>query len=129
MSPQSWSWFYFSLAGRINRRQYWRRWMLPIGIPASILLAVIEAVTGYQSGRIENERGCLGAGLSFLVLTPIAWPSLAVSVKRFHDRDKPGWWVLIALIPVIGVLWILVENGFLQGTVGSNRFGPEPHET
>ena len=52
--------------------------------------------------------------------------ALAVSVKRWHDRDKSGWWVLLNLLPVIGWLWALIDNGFLRGSVGPNRFGEDP---
>ena len=51
-------------------------------------------------------------------------PSIIVYIKRFHDRDKSGWWVLIGLIPIIGGIWLLIELGFLKGTPGPNRFGP-----
>ena len=51
-------------------------------------------------------------------------PSIIVYIKRFHDRDKSGWWVLIGLIPIIGAIWLLIELGFLKGTDGPNRFGP-----
>jgi len=63
------------------------------------------------------------AGLFGLVL---AWTHLAVFVKRWHDRDKSGWWVLIVLIPLIGWLWMLIECGFLEGTIGPNKYGPDP---
>jgi uncharacterized membrane protein YhaH (DUF805 family) len=53
----------------------------------------------------------------------LLWPALALSVKRWHDRDKPGWWVLVGLIPVIGWLWLVIENGLLRGSAGANRFG------
>jgi uncharacterized membrane protein YhaH (DUF805 family) len=56
----------------------------------------------------------------------LIWPSLAVSAKRWHDRDKSAWWILVGLIPIIGNIWILIENGFLRGTEGSNRFGDDP---
>ncbi len=62
-------------------------------------------------------------GLFFL---PLYWIGLAVTVKRSHDRDKSGWWILIALIPLIGAIWFLIEFGFLRGTPGPNRFGPDP---
>jgi Protein of unknown function (DUF805) len=55
-------------------------------------------------------------------------PAIMVYIKRFHDRDKSGWWVLIALIPIIGALCILIELGFLPGTPGPNRFGPPPSD-
>ena len=49
--------------------------------------------------------------------------SLAIQVKRWHDRNKSGWWVLIGLIPLIGGIWALIETGFLAGDDGENRFG------
>jgi uncharacterized membrane protein YhaH (DUF805 family) len=57
----------------------------------------------------------------------IAWPIIAISMKRLHDRDEAGWWLLIAFIPILGV-WNLIECGFLPGTRGRNRFGPAPKE-
>ena len=52
--------------------------------------------------------------------------TIIVGIKRWHDRDKSGWWSLIAFIPLIGFLWVLIECGFLAGTSGSNRFGEDP---
>ena len=56
----------------------------------------------------------------------VLWVGLAVQIKRWHDRDKSGWWALLNVIPVIGQIWILIECGLLPGTVGDNRFGGEP---
>ena len=56
----------------------------------------------------------------------LIWISLAVQIKRWHDRDKSGWWVLINLIPLIGAIWAFVETGCLRGTVGPNAYGPDP---
>jgi uncharacterized membrane protein YhaH (DUF805 family) len=53
----------------------------------------------------------------------LAWPALAISAKRWHDRDRSGWWVLVLLLPVVGVLWLLADNGFVRGSPGPNRFG------
>ena len=57
--------------------------------------------------------------------TAVANPE-PVSVKRWHDRDRSGWWVLLNLLPVIGWLWALVDNGFVRGTRGPNRYGADP---
>ena len=46
-------------------------------------------------------------------------PVVIVYIKRFHDRDKSGWWVLIWLIPIIGAIWLLIELGFLKGNPGA----------
>jgi uncharacterized membrane protein YhaH (DUF805 family) len=52
-------------------------------------------------------------------------PSLAVGIRRLHDRDQTGWWILLGLIAVIG--WIILIVWFcMRGTVGPNRFGPDP---
>ena len=65
--------------------------------------------------------------LALLALAIFAiWPSLAISVKRLHDRNHSGWLMLIALIPVIGAIWLLVSLGFMKGTVGRNKFGEDP---
>jgi uncharacterized membrane protein YhaH (DUF805 family) len=54
------------------------------------------------------------------------WFNLAVYAKRWHDRDKSGWWTLISIVPVIGFVWILVELGCLPRTEGPNRYGTDP---
>ena len=54
-------------------------------------------------------------------------PSIAVSVRRLHDIDRTGWWVLIGLIPEIGSI-VLFIFALLDDTPGSNRFGPNPKE-
>ena len=54
------------------------------------------------------------------------WVDLAVSVKRWHDRDKSGWMLLIGLIPLVGLVWTLIECGFLDGERGPNQFGESP---
>jgi len=60
-------------------------------------------------------------------LTPISivvliWPLLAIQVKRFHDRNKSGWWGLVGFIPYIGSLWLIVELGFFGPVEEGNRF-------
>ena len=61
-----------------------------------------------------------------LMFAPFIWISFAVMVKRCHDRDKTGWFIFIMLVPLIGPIWLLVELGFLRGTTGPNRYGPDP---
>ena len=103
----------FSFEGRIGRRTFWLNFVLPVFIIA-VIVVVVDGLIG------------LGGVLAILFQLAILWPSLAVYAKRWHDRDKSGWWTLIILIPVIGSLWMLVECGFLKGTAGSNRFGQDP---
>lgn len=109
-----WKRFLLSFDGRIGRRDYWVRFNLPY-IAIVILLGLLESAGSEQAPL-----------LSFIFIVAASWPSLAVGVKRCHDRDRSGWFLLISLIPVVGSIWLLVELGFLRGTVGPNKFGPDP---
>jgi uncharacterized membrane protein YhaH (DUF805 family) len=104
----------FSFEGRISRKPFWM-FILVVFIGTIITTFIDTATTGQDSGI---------ASLLFILI--IFWPSLAIQVKRWHDRDKSGWWVLINFVPILGPIWALVENGFLTGTEGSNRFGENP---
>jgi uncharacterized membrane protein YhaH (DUF805 family) len=100
--------------GRITRATYWKFFGVFYGL--MILLAFVS-----------SERPSAGLSLVVgLVFIPLALIGIIVQIKRWHDRDKSGWWVLINLVPCIGALWTLIECGFLPGTPGDNRFGPEP---
>ena len=118
-APRSVGNLLFSFQGRIGRQDWWVFAVLVIGFGGGIVAGVIDTMMGYRTP--ENP---IGPGIIVNLL--LIWPSLALTVKRWHDRDKSGWWVLINLIPIIGWIWGLVENGFLKGTAGPNRFGEDP---
>lgn len=105
---------FLGFEGRIGRATWW---LYGVGamVGLGLLLTALLRIAGVESD--------VAAGVVSLLLL---WPSLAISVKRWHDRDKSGWWVLVGLIPVIGGLWLLIENGLLRGTAGPNRHGPDP---
>ena len=63
--------------------------------------------------------------IGVLVDLALLLPSLAVGVRRLHDIDKSGWWLLIVIIPIIGWVLLLVWV-CTKGTLGPNRFGPDP---
>jgi uncharacterized membrane protein YhaH (DUF805 family) len=69
----------------------------------------------------------MGAGSMILGLFYLAIfiPALAVQVRRFHDQDKSGWFVLLNFIPLVGGLIVFIFM-CLDGTRGDNRFGPDP---
>lgn len=111
---------YLSFSGRISRRTYWLKGVVPYIIVIGILQMLLIATM--------SDRGPNGLiiGLITIVSLVLIWPALAVSFKRWHDRDKSGWWILIGLVPLIGGLWVLIECGFLAGTPGPNKYGPAP---
>ena len=78
-----------------------------------------------------NSRSASGAALpvmciSEIVIFVIVASIITVSVKRFHDLDKSGWYYLLALIPFVGGLIIFVYCGFIKGTTGPNKYGDDP---
>ena len=93
---------------------------------ALALMAVVFVLTGFGS----SGSGMLST--TFLVIFGLAYlailvPSIAVQVRRFHDRDMSGWFVLLNFIPYVGGLIVFVFM-LLEGTRGPNRFGPDPKD-
>ena len=111
-----WNSLYTSFDGRIGRQAFW------IG---TLVLAAVHFIGGGVISTIFGH-GFFGGLLRIVLSLVLLYPSLAVAAKRWHDRDKSGWWSLIALIPVVGWIWYLVECGVLVGTVGQNRYGADP---
>ena len=65
-------------------------------------------------------------GVLCLIGLASLWPSLAIVVKRGHDRDQTGWMALIMIIPIVGWFFWLINYGILDGTPGPNQYGPSP---
>ena len=120
----------FSFQGRANRARFWLVAFGILIVEAIIVVAVFGNTV--MSGDPEKVLAAIGplAGIVLFAFAVVAtWISLALGVKRFHDRNKSGWWVLIVFVPVIGHLWYLIECGFLRGTPGPNAYGPDPLAT
>ncbi len=117
----------FGVRGRLTRASFW---LVALGIVVvELLLFAALGGEAAMSGDLQAALAAMGpvAGAVLLVFGLLAtWVSLSVAIKRFHDRDKSGWWLLILLVPVVGGLWYLIECGFLRGTEGSNRYGKDP---
>lgn len=109
---------YADFQGRSRRKEYWMFILLIVVV--AVVLSIVEGVLGL-SGMVGGVYG----PITTLFLLAIIIPSLAVQVRRFHDQDKSGWFVLIGLIPLIGGLIVLVFM-CLEGTPGPNRFGDDP---
>ena len=121
MENIDWTDLLFRFDGRINRAKFWAgiaaTWAISIGLWILIGMAFAANVSAiYVFVSLVAIAGYVG----------IIWMGLAISIKRWHDRGKSGWWVLIGLIPLIGPIWALVETGFLEGDPGDNQYGPNP---
>lgn len=100
----------FRFDGRVGRKTFWIVW-----VSINVFVFVL-----YLFGETVGSVG-------FLVSIPVG---IANSIKRWHDRGKSGWWVLIVLVPIIGAVWALIETGFLSGDETANRYGlPESEAT
>jgi uncharacterized membrane protein YhaH (DUF805 family) len=62
-----------------------------------------------------------------LLAVTLGWPTVALYVKRWHDRGKSGWWTLLLLFPVIWDLWVTFECGFFRGDQGPNKYGEKAY--
>jgi uncharacterized membrane protein YhaH (DUF805 family) len=114
-APLTWKQILFSFEGRIPRRTYWGFTLLATGAFYALFFALM-AILGENTGAI----------VSLIIWIPMLWCGLAIAAKRWHDRDKSAWWILIALVPFIGGIWTFVECGSLRGTEGANRYGEDP---
>jgi uncharacterized membrane protein YhaH (DUF805 family) len=137
----NWPHLLFSIRGRINRAKWWI---------ASCILVII----GFVVSVIDRFNVAISLAVVLaLVSLLIVYCLLAVTVKRLHDRNKRGWWILLfPLAPIIlasvvsafgedldpaldyalsGLaliiaIWALIEFGLMLGTAGLNRYGPDP---
>lgn len=103
---------YVGFQGRARRSEYWW-WYLFYIIAYIIVVMVDQAVFGEPSI------------LSGLFVLANILPALAVGVRRLHDTGRSGWWLLIALIPLVGVI-VLIIFYVQDSQPGVNKYGPNP---
>jgi uncharacterized membrane protein YhaH (DUF805 family) len=140
----NWGHLFFKFDGRVNRAKFWIAALIFAAI--NVVLAVVGYVTD-QSAVFQALNSMLGI--------VILISSIAVGIKRLHDRNKSGWYLLLfylvpSILVVIGVLigafvedstiiatvlgllalaigvWAFIEMGCLRGTIGVNQYGPDP---
>lgn len=111
---------YATFQGRAARPEYW--WWVLATLILFIALAVVDGALFAPMMGFEAFSEDAGQPLSFLASLALLLPNLAVSVRRLHDTDRSGWWLLLAIIPIIGSL-VLLFFMIQRGTDGANRFG------
>ena len=120
---------YADFSGRSRRKEYWMFTLFSV-IVSIVLVGMLFGGMSGISDTGEPQMGMLAylaTGLLVLWGLGSLVPSIAVQVRRFHDQDKSGWFVLLGFIPYVGGIIVLVFM-CLEGTRGSNRFGPDPKD-
>jgi uncharacterized membrane protein YhaH (DUF805 family) len=111
---------YATFTGRARRREYW--WFTLLTVLVNIVLGIVDGAV--MGGATLAQFGGIGP-LGAIAALALIIPGLAVSFRRMHDLDRSAWWLLLGLLPLIGGL-ILLYWYVQRGTVGGNRFGPDP---
>lgn len=101
---------YADFSGRAPRAEYW--WFTLAMVIASIVISIVENIVGLDGMFLTY--GPLG----LLLLLAVIVPSLAVTVRRLHDTNRRGWWILVAVIPYF-ILGIFASGAVASGSVGA----------
>jgi|HubBroStandDraft_1064217.scaffolds.fasta_scaffold607470_1 uncharacterized membrane protein YhaH (DUF805 family) len=110
---------YADFNGRSRRKEYW------MFVLINMIIYFVLYAAGFALMMGNNKLGVLLLVLCVVYGLAALLPSLAVAVRRLHDTNKGGLWILIALVPLIGGIWLLVLLA-TDGTPGDNQFGPNP---
>ena len=116
MFNQDWKYLFTSFDGRINREPFWAGVLVLIA--ANIVLAIIGGILGAIFGPLQYL-----ATIGSLVLIS---PAVALYAKRWHDQAKSGWWTLIALVPLLGAIYMIYMLGIKEGEPAANQYGQNP---
>ena len=110
---------YAVFSGRARRKEYWL---------FMLLYFIAMVVAGLFDDLVVGERVAFDSTMgvfSWIVFLGLLIPSIAVSVRRLHDKNLRGWWLLLFLIPLIGTIALFILY-CMRGTDGENRFGADP---
>ncbi len=109
---------YADFSGRARRREYW--FYILFYVIILVVLTICDTIIGTTMGS--------GVGiLTLIYLLAVLIPTLAVTVRRLHDTGRSGWWILIQLVPIVGV-FILLYFLVSDSNPGTNAYGPSPKE-
>jgi uncharacterized membrane protein YhaH (DUF805 family) len=146
-----WTTLLFSFKGRINRGKYWLAILIYLVIWIAFIAAAVMWLGGFDTDRLFSMVGAAILLWLFALILIVAgtWSGVATGIKRLHDREKSGWWILVfwlgpSVLSGIGstssastsfvfhiasfavTIWAIVELGFLRGIAGPNEYGPDP---
>ena len=124
---------YATFSGRAQRSEFW--WFMLFLLIAQIVLGLIDSMI-FPPTEVMNMASSMQDGMSFsfsyqpqpitaIFLLAMLLPNIGVGVRRLHDTGRSGWWLLIGLIPLIGLI-VLIVFFASAGNNGDNEYGPDP---
>lgn len=123
---------YADFEGRSQRKEYWMFSLFFTLAYFGLATITVSGMLIANGGSLEKDMtggmgavAAIGIGLMSLVMLGSIVPSIAVQIRRWHDINKSGWFVLLNLIPYVGWFIALIFMCF-DGTKGPNRFGDDP---
>ena len=109
---------YANFNGRARRSEYWYFWLF------SFLVSIVCTILTSILGKVP-VLGTLISIVTLVISLLLLVPGLAVAFRRLHDTGKSGWWILIALIPLVGEILLIVFFA-TDSQPGENKYGPNP---
>ncbi len=110
---------YFRCDNRLNRKRFFMRhcvlWLTSL---------LIGAIIGFCCAAFNLPAKSCNI-ISLILTLPLSISAIMLNIRRMHDMNKSGWWLLLVFVPFINLLFVLYMF-FAKGTQGSNRFGANP---
>ena len=112
---------YVCFKGRARRSEYC--WFVLISLLVIVIGAVLDNVIGttFKLSGVVLYYGYIACVLTIALILPF----ISVSVRRFHDTDRSAWWLILALIPILGQFFYVLVM-FLESSIGDNKYGKNP---
>lgn len=124
----------FSSQGRINRQRYWLAALGTAVVLSAVMAAVIAILWAILPGTVDENgtykvNGIMAIPYLVIVLAylvALVWSSICLGIKRYHDINKSGAWILVMFVPLVGSIIYFIQAGCLRGTQGVNQYGSDP---
>jgi uncharacterized membrane protein YhaH (DUF805 family) len=110
---------YVGFSGRARRTEFWMFTLF--NVVASIITQLVDRILGWQ------DWSAFAGPVTTLYYLAVLLPSLAVAVRRLHDTNRSGWWILLVLVPLVGFIVLIVFYA-QAGNVGTNKYGADPKD-
>ncbi|EJL83575.1 putative membrane protein [Polaromonas sp. CF318] len=102
---------FFKAGGRLSRGGFWLHGLIVWGV-----FYLVWAALGNSSSDI----------LTWVINLPVLAALVLICIRRLHDRNYSGWWLLLAAVPVLGALWLVWQLALRRGVADGNQWGPDP---